>query len=68
MRQDQSITCRRGAARPTMPNARKQQNSKESSLQAKNGRVLNRFECASTDEILNVFQEIEEEVENQVRG
>jgi hypothetical protein len=36
--------------------------------QAKNGRVLNRFECASGDEILNVFQEIEEEVENQVRG
>lgn len=37
-------------------------------MQAKNGRVLNRFECASADEILNVFQEIEEEVENQVRG
>ena len=39
----------------------------EKDWQAKNGRVLNRFNCASGDEILNLFREIEEEVENQVR-
>jgi len=35
-------------------------------IEAKNGRILDRIECAGVDEILNLFSDLEDEVKDQV--
>jgi len=39
---------------------------KWSEIKSHNGRIVDRFECASGQEIINLFSDIEEEVENQL--